>query len=217
MGCSAGSLRPAGRPVVRVFSPIVDPFARKRGFAHHALRATRLVVNNEGMGKGSNLVVHRKFGGQPSSVRRPSKAVAWCLDCTQRLRVNGVFCRLASTGRQTRRARVFADRRSFPAKKRIRSPRAARNATCGEQRGVPTHPQRLFLRFAVTVTRNASSRQLRRVKASRRFCRPSGTLQRSMDRQTSIACPSGAKNLLLTGPPWDQPSTTYPPRIGPAG
>jgi len=120
---------------VRVFSPIVDPFARKRGFAHHALRATRLVVNNEGMGKGSNLVVHRKFGGQPSSVRRPSKAVAWCLDGAQRLRVNVAFCQLASTGRPARRAGVFADRRSFPAKKRIRAPRAACNATCGDQRG----------------------------------------------------------------------------------
>jgi len=38
------------------------------------------------------LGVHPKFGGPSFSVRRPSKAVAWCLVFTSRARVDGGFC-----------------------------------------------------------------------------------------------------------------------------
>jgi len=47
----AGSLRPAHKPVVRVFSPIVDPFPRKKRIRSPRAALNATCVNNEWMGK----------------------------------------------------------------------------------------------------------------------------------------------------------------------
>jgi len=98
-------------------------------------------------------VVDPKFGGQPSSVRRPSKAVGWCLVSTSRARVDGGFCRLASTSPQARRTRVSAGRQPFSWERALLHPG---RCSQGERRGQAHFSDLKFVSQRAPIGRNRS-------------------------------------------------------------